>query len=108
LTKADQLPVALVSPAPDATELARAAYIAVELLPRTSPTVVSPDVIDRHRQESGPPVVRQTRIQKTKRKQPKPDAVASKPQPTADLKACHLEEFDAVRWAFSLPTGCHT
>ena len=108
LTKADQLPVALVSPASDATELARAAYIAVELLPRTSPTVVTPDVVDRHRQESAPPVVRQTRIQKPKRKQPKPDAVASKSQPAADPKACQLEEFDAVRWAFSLPTGCRT
>lgn len=110
LTKADQLPVAPASPAPEATELARAAYIAVELLPRTSPAVVTPDVVDLQRQESAPPVVRQTKIQKPKprRKQPKPDAVASKFLPEADPKACQLEEFDAFRWAFSLPTGCHT
>jgi hypothetical protein len=108
LTKAERLPVAYVSPAPDANELARAAYLAAALLPRTSPAMATPDVIDRHWQESVPPVVRQTRIQKPKRKQPKPDAVASKPEPAADPKACQLEEFDAIRWAFSLPTGCHT
>jgi len=108
LTKAERLSVAYVSPAPDATELAKTAYIAAELLPRTSPAMVTPGVIDRHGQQSVPPAVRQTRIQKPKRKQPKPDAVASKSQPAADPKACQLEEFDAVRWAFNLSTGCHT
>jgi hypothetical protein len=108
LTKAERLPVAYVSPAPDAAELAKAAYIAAELLPRTSPAMVTPAFIDRRSQEAAPPVVRQTRIQKPKRKQPKPDAVASKSQPAADPKTCQLEEFDAFRWAFGLPTGCHT
>jgi len=127
LTKADRLPVvAYAPPAPDAAELAKAAYAAAELLPRTSPAVVTPAVIDRQTvvdqqtandrqtaadrrtQEAAPPVVRQTRIQKPKRKQPKPDDVASKSQPAADPKACQLEEFDAFRWAFNLPTGCHT
>ena len=107
LTKADRLPVASVSPAPDASELAKAAYVAAILLPRTSPTMVTPGVIDRHTQEAAAPVVRQTRIQKAKPKQPKRDAVASKSRPAADPKACQLEEFDAFRWAFSLPTGCH-
>ena len=114
LTKAERLPVAYAPPAPDAAELAKAAYLAAELLPRTSPAVVAPDVVDRQTavdrrpQEAAPPVVRQTRIQKPKRKQPKPDAVASKSQPPADSKICQLEEFDAFRWAFSLPTGCHS
>lgn len=115
LTKADRLPVvAYAPPAPDAAELAKAAYTAAELLPRTSLAVVTPVVVDRQTivdrqpQEAAPPVVRQTRIQKPKRKQLKPDAVASKSQPLADSKACQLEEFDAFRWAFSLPTGCHT
>jgi hypothetical protein len=109
LTKADRLPVvAYVPAAPDAAELTKAAYAAAELLPRTSPTVVTPVVADRQPQDAAPPVVRQTRIQKPKRKQPKPDAVASKSQPPADSKTCQLEEFDAFRWAFSLPTGCHT
>jgi hypothetical protein len=115
LTKADRLPVvAYAPPAPDAAELAKAAYAAAELLPRTSPAVVAPVVVDRQTivdrqpQEAAPPVVRRTRIQKPKRKQPKPDAVASKSQPLADSKTCQLEEFDAFRWAFSLPTGCHS
>jgi hypothetical protein len=115
LTKADRLPVvAYAPPAPDAAELAKAAYAAAELLPRTSPAVITSVVVDRQTivdrqpQEAAAPVVRQTRIQKPKRKQLKPDAVASKSQPLADSKACQLEEFDAFRWAFSLPTGCHT
>jgi hypothetical protein len=114
LTKAERLPVvAYVPPVPDAAELAKAAYTAAELLPRT-PAVVEPAVVDRQTivdrqpQEAAPPVVRQTRIQKPKRKQPKPDTVVSKALPAVDLKACQLEEFDAFRWAFSLPTGCHT
>lgn len=134
LTKADRLPVvASAPPEPDAAELAKAAYAAAELLPRTSPAVVTPAVVDRQTvvdqqtandrqtavdrptvvdrrpQEVAPPVVvRQTKIQKPKRKQPKPDDVASKSQPAVDPKACQLEEFDAFRWAFSLPTGCHS
>ena len=125
LTKAERLPVAYAPPATDAAELAKAAYLAAELLPRTSPAVVTPAVVDqqtvvdqtaaerqtavdRRPQEAARPVVRQTRIQKPKRKQPKPDDVASKFQPAADSKACQLEEFDAFRWAFSLPTGCHS
>jgi hypothetical protein len=131
LTKAERLPVAYVPPATDAAELAKAAYLAAELLSRTPPAVVTPTVVDRETvvdqtaadrqtavdrptvverrpQEAAPPVVRQTRIQKPKRKQPKPDDVASKFQLAADSKACQLEEFDAFRWAFSLPTGCHS
>jgi len=114
LTKAERLPVAYAPPATDAAELAKAAYLAAELLPRTSPAVVTPavvdqqTVVDRRPQEAAPPVVRQTRIQKPKRKQPKPDDVASKSPPATDPKACQLEEFDAFRWAFSLPTGCHS
>ena len=107
LTKAEPLPVTSVSPAPDATEMAKAAYIAAIMLPQTSPAMVTPGVIDRQTQEVAPPVVRQARIQKAKPKQPKRDAVASKSEPDADPKACQLEEFDAFRWAFSLPTGCH-
>jgi len=107
-TKADRLRVAYVSPAPDDTELAKTNDIAVELLSRISPAIVTPDIVSRHWQESAPPVIRQTRIQKVKRKQAKTDAMANKSQLDAVPKACQLEEFDAVRWAFSLRTGCHT
>lgn len=115
LTKADQLPVAYVAPAaPDAAELAKAAYSAVESLHRPPPVVITPDAVERtpdiveqQVQEPAPPVVRKAKVQRPKRKQPKPDAVASKAPPAADLKTCQTEEFDAFRYAFSLPTGCH-
>jgi hypothetical protein len=107
-TKADQLRVAYVPPAPDDTELAKTNDIAVELLSRISPAIVTPDIVSRRWQESAPPVIRQTRVQKVKRKQAKNDPIASKPPLAAEPKACQLEEFDAFRWAFSLPTGCHT
>jgi len=122
LTKADQLPVAYVAPAaPDAAELAKAAYSAVELLHPTPPVVITPDAVERtpdvvgqQAQEpvppvvqSAPPVVWKVKVQKPKPRQPKPDAVAGKPLPAADLKTCQLEEFEAFRFALSLPTGCH-
>ena len=119
LTKADQLPVAYAAPAPDAAELAKAAYSAVELLHRTPTVVVTPDderepdVVEQQAQEPAPivrpapAIVRKAKIQKPKPKQPKPDAVAGKSPPVVDLKACQLEEFDAFRYAFNLQTGCH-
>jgi hypothetical protein len=116
-TKADRLPVAYVSPAPaspapDDTELAKTNEAAVELLSRISPAIVTPDIVSRHWQESVPPVIRLKRIQKAKLKQvklkqAKAEPIASKPPLPLDPKACQLEEFDAFRWAFSLPTGCH-
>jgi len=107
-TKADRMRVvAYVSPVPDGTELAKANDVAVELLARISPAIITPDIVSRHWQESVPPAVRQTRIQKAKRKQAKNEPLTSKPPLALDPKACQLEEFDAFRWAFSLPTGCH-
>jgi hypothetical protein len=108
-TKADRLRVvAYVSPVPDDTELAKSSDIAAELLSRISPAIVAPDTAGRRWHESSASLIRPTRILKAKRKQAKPDAIASKPQPAAEPKACQLEEFDAFRWAFSLPTGCYT
>ncbi|UPJ51034.1 hypothetical protein IVB30_06640 [Bradyrhizobium sp. 200] len=107
-TKADRMRVvAYVSPVSDGTELAKANDVAVELLSRISPAIVPPDIVSRHWQESVPPVIRHTKIQKVKRKQAKNDVITSKSQSDAEPKACQLEEFDAFRWAFSLPTGCH-
>ena len=119
LTKADRLPVVAyvlpapvsltpVSPAPDDTELAKANDAAVELLARISPAIVAPDIVSRPWPEAAPPVIRHTRIQKAKRKPAKSDpVVASKPPLALDPKACQREEFDAFRWAFSMPTGCY-
>ena len=127
LTKADQLPVAYVAPAPDAAELAKAAYSAVEPLPVAPPAMVTPDVVEpapivveQQAEEPVPPVARpvppvvrkakieKPKVEKPKRKQPKPDAVASKPLPPVDMKTCQAEEFEAFRYAFNLPTGCHS
>jgi hypothetical protein len=121
LTKADQLPATHAAPAPDAADLAKAAYNAVESLPVAPPAMAMPDVVEQQAQEPAvltarpvpvprpAPVVRKAKIQKTQRKQPKPDAVASsKSLPAADSKSCQLEEFDAFRYAFSLSTGCHS
>ena len=65
LTKADQLPVAYVAPAPDAAELAKAAYSAVEPLPVAPPAMVTPDVVEpapivveQQAEEPVPPVAR--------------------------------------------------
>lgn len=134
LTKADQLPVSLaasVTPSPDTAELLKAAYNAVEALnqkpPAASdvveqpsvaeqpaiveqPAVIEPqaaDVARRRAKVAAAPAVRKARIEKPRPKQPKPDAVASKSSPAPDLKTCQLEEFEAFRYAFSLPTGCH-
>ena len=105
-TKADRLRVAHA--APDDTELAKVNHITTDLVPRTSPAIVTPGIIGRHWHEPAPPGIRPMRNQKAKRKQAKSDAIASKSQLAAEPKACHLEEFDAVRWAFNLSTDCHT
>ena len=133
LTKADRLPVVAyvspapvsvaaispapaspspVSPVPDDTELAKADEAAVELLSRISPAIVAPEIVSRHWQESVPPVAPQKRIHKAKLKpvklkQAKAEPIVIKPPLPLDPKACQLEEFDAFRWAFSMPTGCH-
>lgn len=49
---------------------------------------------------------RQKPDHKAARKTPKKEAVVNKDQETAEPKTCQAEEFDAVRWAFKLPTGC--
>jgi hypothetical protein len=140
LTKADQLPVAYATPAPDAEKLAKAAYSAVESLHQAPPTMVTPefveqqtaveqpaaaeksaaveqpavvepqvpDVVRRRVKTLAPPAIRKAKIEKPRQKQPKPDVIAGKPSPATDLKTCQLEEFEAFRYAFSLPTGCHT
>jgi len=48
----------------------------------------------------------QQKDQKIRRRSAKKEAVVDKDQVAAEPKACQLEDFDALRWAFSLPTGC--
>jgi hypothetical protein len=107
-TNTERLRVAYVAPAPDDVDLANVNQIPAGSLSRTPPTIVTPRIISRHWHEPVPPVIRQTRDQKPKRKNAKSDAVVNKYQAAAEPTACQLEDFDAVRWAFNLPTGCHT
>jgi hypothetical protein len=50
--------------------------------------------------------VRQKPDQKAGRKASKKEAVVSKDQEAAEPKTCQAEEFDALRFAFKIPTGC--
>jgi hypothetical protein len=57
----------------------------------------------RHRKTAEP---RQNPEQKSVRKAPKKEAVVNKDTDAAEPKTCQAEEFDALRWAFKLQTGC--
>jgi hypothetical protein len=107
LTNTDRLPaLAYVTSGPD-TELATADRTPAESLSPAPPAIVTPRIVNRRLQQPASPVVRQARHQNPKRKQAKRETVADKPQVPAEPKACQLEDYDAVRRAFSLPTGCH-
>lgn len=49
---------------------------------------------------------RQKPDQKAVRKTSKKEAAVNKDQEAAESKTCQAEDFDALRWAFRLPTGC--
>ena len=62
---------------------------------------------------SGPPwrdlssFATQPKDQKIRRKSARKETVVvDKDLVAAEPKACQLEDFDALRWAFNLPTGC--
>jgi hypothetical protein len=107
-TRTERLRVAYAVPAPGDIESAKANHIPAELLSRIPPAIVTRTNVGRHWIESAAPAIRQTRNPKSKRKEPKSDAIANRSQLAAEPKICQLDEFDAVRWAFNLPTGCHT
>jgi len=119
LTEADRLPpLAYASSVPE-VELAKAdptpaesspqaePLPRLESLPRTSMASVKPRA-NRHWHEPLSPAVRPAKIQNAKRKPAKKEAVADKSPESADPKACQVADFDAVRLAFNLPTGCHS
>jgi len=106
LTNADRS-VAYVASRPD-TELAKADHTRAELSSRTRPAIAAPRIANRHRQEPASSVTRQARDQKPKRESTKREAIADKPQAAAEPRECQLADFDAVRRAFNLPTGCHS
>lgn len=108
-TNAEALPGANAPPAaPVVAELTKADRFPIEWLPETPPAIVVTEVPVQQLREPAAPVVRHTRVQKPKRKIVKSDVVANKDQTVAEAKPCQLEDFDGLRWAFNLPTGCHS
>ena len=109
-TNAEPAPDANAPPAaPVVAELTKADRFPMEWLPQTPPAiVVMPEAPVQQLREPAAPAIRHTRAQKPKRKIVKSDVVASKDQAAAEAKPCQLEDFDGLRWAFNLPTGCHT
>jgi hypothetical protein len=89
-----------VSSRPDA-EIAKSNHTRAAL---SSP---APRVASRHRHQPASLAIRQARDQKPKRENTRMEATADKPQAATEPKACQLADFDAVRRAFNLPTGCH-
>jgi len=101
LAKADRLPV---EPLPQAEALPR-----LESLPRTPMASMKPRAASRQWREPASSTVRPVKTQIAKRKQTKKEFVADRPQEPADfLQDCQLADFDAIRMAFSLPTGCRS
>jgi hypothetical protein len=97
------LPPVITGSPPVVAEPVDADQIPAELTPPTLPASLEKKTANRR---DG--AVLRAQGHKRKNKVAKDVPVASKDQPTAEPKPCQLEDFDALRWAFSLPTGCHT
>jgi hypothetical protein len=119
LTEADRLPpLAYIAAAPE-PELAKADHTPaesapeaeplprLESLPRTPMASIKPRVANRQWREPVSSAVRPAKHQNAKRKPAKTQAIADKPEEPVEPKACQTENFDAIRLAFNLPTGCH-
>jgi hypothetical protein len=89
-------------------ELAKASQAPAEIS-RMPVAIVTPPVVSRQCRAPAASVIRQARDQKPKRKRANNDAVAdNKSDEAAEPKACQLADFDAIRAALHLPTGCRT
>lgn len=119
--EADRLPpLAYISSAPEpAPELEKADRSPAEVLPQVEPlplleslprtpmASMKPRAADRQWREPVSPAVRPAKNRNAKPKPAKKEAVAESPEEPAEPKACQTENFDALRLAFNLPTGCH-
>jgi hypothetical protein len=88
-------------------ELAKARHAPAEV-GRTPVAVVTPPIIDRHCRAPSTSAIHQARAEKPKRKRANSVAIADKSDEAAEPKACQLADFDAVRAALNLPTGCRS
>lgn len=100
LTDADRSPVHFTSP-PSELDTPKASHTPTELVSRSVRAIEMPRIIGRHwhdpKSDTG-----------SKQKHKNPSANADKSQAPAEPKACQLLEFDAIRLALGMPTGCHT
>ena len=102
-TKIDRPQVASVPYAPDAVESKNVEQISAG----SRTTQITPPIIGGNWIDRTSFVTRKSRDRKSRRNVAKIVAGATKNQATAEPRGCQLEDFDAVRWTFNLPTGCH-
>jgi hypothetical protein len=103
--KTAQLPIAYVSSATEA-QLAAANEAHAELFRQTPVAIATSRIIGRQRQELAAPAIQRAGNQKAKRKLVKNDATTDRSGLAAEPKACQLADFETLRAAFNLPTGC--
>jgi hypothetical protein len=79
-----------------------------ELLLQLPSAITESSRASQRRREVSAPATMRTKNRKATRKPIKSNSDLSNDQAAAEPKACQLQEFDAVRWAFNVPTGCFT
>lgn len=93
---------ALVARSDSGPDWRNASALELRQLTATAPRQAKP-VESRQKKAAEP---RQKPEPKSVRKTPKKESVVNKDPDAAEPKTCHAEEFEALRWAFKLPTGC--
>jgi hypothetical protein len=88
-------------------ELVKASHAPAEVS-RTPVAMVTSRIIRPDCRKPAASVIRQAGDQKSKRKRANSNAIADKSEEAAEPMACQLADFDAVRAALHLPTGCRT
>lgn len=103
--KTAQLPIAYVSSATE-VQLAATNETHAEVFRQTPVAIATSRIIGRERQERAALAIQRAGNQKAKRKLVKNDAGTDKSGLAAEPKACQLADFEALRAAFNLATGC--
>jgi hypothetical protein len=107
LASADPSPVASASP-PANFDIPKASYITTGSVSRSVRANEMPRIVSRHWHEPDMPIIRQANDTRPKRKHGRGLASGDKSEASAEPKTCQLMDFDAIRRALNLPTGCHT
>jgi hypothetical protein len=102
----DRLPI-MFAFAPPELEIPKSDHIPAEPISRPVRAIESPRIIGRHWHDPSSSAYRQASGTRSKQKHKTAGSNADKSQATAEPKACQMLEFDAVRLALGMPTGCH-